>query len=55
MSETERATSAPEQDQSAEASPTEKLHEPQTTGPLTPGAQNPESEEVKQEHSPNTE
>lgn len=44
-----------EQQINAEKSPTEKLEGEQPTGPLTPGAQNPESTEIKQEKSPNSE
>lgn len=40
----------------ADASPAEKLEDtPKGTGSLTPGAQNPESEEIKHEVNPNTE
>lgn len=40
----------------ADASPAEKLEErPKGTGSLTPGAENPESEEIKSEINPNTE
>jgi hypothetical protein len=39
----------------AEESPSEKLEAVTPTGSLTPGAQNPESEEIKQETNPNTE
>jgi hypothetical protein len=49
---------APEQqeEQAAEQSPSEKLEGDKTgTGSLVPGAENPESEEIKQEKSPNTE
>ena len=38
-----------------EASPTEKLRQDPTTGSLIPGAQNPESREIKREINPNTE
>lgn len=38
-----------------EKSPTDKLEEPKVTGSLTPGAENPESEEIKTEINPNTE
>jgi hypothetical protein len=36
-------------------SPTEKLEDVTPTGSLTPGAENPDSEEIKQERSPNSE
>ena len=36
-------------------SPTEKLEESRPTGSLVPGAENPESKEIKQEINPNTE
>ncbi len=40
----------------SEQSPSEKLEGEKTgTGSLVPGAENPESEEIKQEKSPNTE
>ena len=39
----------------ADTSPTDKLHEGPTTGSLVPGAQNPESKEIKREINPNTE
>jgi hypothetical protein len=39
----------------AEASPSEKLEEQTPTGSLIPGAENPESEEIKKEFNPNTE
>jgi hypothetical protein len=38
-----------------EQSPTEKLEEGRPTGTLIPGAQNPESPEIKKEINPNTE
>lgn len=38
-----------------EPSPSEKLEDKPVTGALTPGVQNPESEEIKNEKSPNTE
>lgn len=38
-----------------ESSPSEKLEENPPTGSLVPGAQNPESEEIKDEKNPNTE
>lgn len=39
----------------AEKSPAEKLEGDKLTGSLTPGAEKPESTEVKEEKSPNTE
>jgi hypothetical protein len=39
----------------AEESPTEKLEGKQPVGSPIPGAQNPESEEIKGEINPNTE
>lgn len=38
-----------------ELSPTEKLRLENLTGSLVPGAENPESEEIKREVNPNTE
>lgn len=38
-----------------EESPAEKLEMNPPTGSLVPGAENPESEEIKVERSPNTE
>ncbi|MBA3766146.1 MAG: hypothetical protein H0W99_03985 [Acidobacteria bacterium] len=38
-----------------EESPSEKLEEEKPTGSLIPGAENPESEEIKQEKNLNTE
>jgi hypothetical protein len=38
-----------------EESPSEKLEEEKPTGSLVPGAENPESKEVKQEKNLNTE
>jgi hypothetical protein len=43
------------QEARVEASPAEKLEDQQPTGSLTPGAENPESEEIKTEINPNTE
>ena len=40
---------------SDEPSPAEKLEEGRPTGSLVPGAENPESREVKKEVNPNTE
>ncbi|HYJ45751.1 MAG TPA: hypothetical protein VEV81_03985 [Pyrinomonadaceae bacterium] len=39
----------------AELSPSEKLEGVTPTGSLIPGAQNPESKEIKKEINPNTE
>lgn len=44
-----------EQKSEAEKSPTEKLEGEHPTGALTPGVENPESTEIKEEKSPNTE
>jgi hypothetical protein len=44
-----------EEKQTAELSPSEKLEGVQPSGSLVPGAQNPESEEIKSEVNPNTE
>ena len=38
-----------------EESPSEKLEPNPPTGSLVPGPENPESKEIKQERSPNTE
>jgi hypothetical protein len=38
-----------------EESPSEKLEMNPPSGSLVPGAENPESEEIKEERSPNTE
>lgn len=38
-----------------EESPSDKLQDQQPTGSLVPGAQNPASEEIKNEVNPNTE
>jgi len=52
MSENERQG----EDQNAtELSPSEKLEGVTPTGSLIPGAENPESEEIKDEVNPNTE
>ncbi|HYO62516.1 MAG TPA: hypothetical protein VER08_02555 [Pyrinomonadaceae bacterium] len=57
MSEHEGQAVAPsgEQEEAVELSPTEKLEGQPATGPLPPGVENPESEEIKQERGPNTE
>jgi hypothetical protein len=44
-----------EQQPTAELSPSEKLEDITPTGSLIPGAQNPESKEIKKEINPNTE
>ena len=44
-----------EQKSEAEKSPSEKLEGEKLTGDLTPGAEKPESTEIKQEKSPNSE
>jgi hypothetical protein len=47
--------SAPEIEAEERESPSEKLRDETPTGEQVPGAQNPESEEVKKEFNPNTE
>jgi len=47
--------SSDEQQPKQEESPSEKLEMNPPTGSLVPGAENPESEEIKEERSPNTE
>ena len=42
-------------EQQEEASPSEKLEGAPPEGSLVPGSQNPESVEIKEEKSPNTE
>lgn len=44
-----------EEKSDVEKSPTEKLEGEKPTGGLTPGAENPDSPEIKQERSPNSE
>ena len=44
-----------EQKTTAELSPSEKLEDVTPTGSLIPGAENPESKEIKKEINPNTE
>lgn len=44
-----------EQKPSSEQSPAEKLEDTTPTGSLVPGVENPESDEIKWEKSPNTE
>ena len=54
--ERENAEKRDEQQPGLELGPTEKLEGvPHDTGSLIPGAQNPESEEIKKEINPNTE
>jgi hypothetical protein len=57
MSENERQDDSVNEDQNptAELSPSEKLEDVTPTGSLIPGAQNPESKEIKKEVNPNTE
>jgi len=45
----------PEEQPTSELSPSEKLEDVRPTGSLVPGAQNPESKEIKKEINPNTE
>jgi hypothetical protein len=44
-----------EQQPTDELSPSEKLEDVTPTGSLIPGAENPESKEIKKEINPNTE
>jgi hypothetical protein len=44
-----------DQNPTTELSPSEKLEDVMPTGSLIPGAQNPESKEIKNEVNPNTE
>jgi hypothetical protein len=44
-----------DQNPTAELSPSEKLEDVTPTGSLIPGAENPESKEIKDEVNPNTE
>ncbi len=57
MSENEGTGRAMENEEKTdkEKSPTEKLEGEKLTGSLTPGAENTESTEIKQEKSPNSE
>ena len=56
MNEDERQDeSAKEEQSTSELSPSEKLEDVKPSGSLIPGAQNPESEEIKSEVNPNTE
>ena len=54
MEENEGQASA-RQKPATEESPAEKLEETTPTGSLIPGPENPESVEIKEEKSPNTE
>lgn len=57
MNENEKQNEATNEDQTptAELSPAEKLEGVKPSGSLVPGAENPESEEIKAEVNPNTE
>jgi hypothetical protein len=55
MSEKQDESVNEEQNPTAELSPSEKLEGVTPTGSLIPGAQNPESKEIKNEVNPNTE
>ena len=44
-----------EEQPTPELSPSEKLEDVKPSGSLVPGAQNPESKEIKKEINPNTE
>ena len=56
MSENEKQSEATSgEEQTNELSPSEKLEDVTPTGSLVPGAQNPESKEIKKEINPNTE
>ena len=56
MSENEKQSEATsDEKQTDELSPSEKLEDVTPTGSLVPGAQNPESKEIKKEINPNTE
>jgi len=57
MNQDERQDDSVNEDQNptAELSPSEKLEDVTPTGSLIPGAQNPESKEIKKEVNPNTE
>lgn len=48
-------TNEEEQQPTAELSPSEKLEDVKPTGSLVPGAENPDSKEIKKEINPNTE
>jgi len=47
--------SANEEQSTSELSPSEKFKDVKPSGSLIPGAQNPESKEIKNEINPNTE
>jgi hypothetical protein len=49
------ARKSDEQKPKLEESPSEKLEGDPPTGSLVPGSENPESEEIKEEKSPNSE
>jgi hypothetical protein len=53
--EKQNETTNEEQKPTDELSPSEKLEGVTPTGSLIPGAQNPESKEIKKEINPNTE
>ena len=56
MSENEKQSEATSSEkQTDELSPSEKLEDVRPSGSLVPGAQNPESKEIKKEINPNTE
>lgn len=55
MDEKETQPTNEEQQPTAELSPSEKLEDVRPTGSLVPGAENPESKEIKKEINPNTE
>jgi hypothetical protein len=56
MSENEKQDEATNgEQQTNKRSPSEKLEDVTPTGSLVPGAQNPESKEIKKEINPNTE
>lgn len=57
MEETEKQNEPTNEEQqpTAELSPSEKLEDVTPTGSLIPGAENPESKEIKKEINPNTE
>jgi hypothetical protein len=52
---TQSAPFGEEVDQTEVVSPTEKIEGAPDTGADVPGAQNPESEQIKEETNPNTE
>ncbi|HKC65408.1 MAG TPA: hypothetical protein VKB86_17330 [Pyrinomonadaceae bacterium] len=56
MNKDERQDESVNEEQStSELSPSEKFKDVKPSGSLIPGAQNPESEEIKSEINPNTE